>query len=409
MYDGGKGRTQAVQREVNSITISTASELEQALAQGGGALEMAVDLRVVVVSGHWTISCAPGFHATIELRGNATVEAFANCRVEASEHANTVVWADATVIAREESTVEAWQNARVEAFGNSGVIAYERAEVIAMDRSRVELWDDATAEAWGTAVVVAWGNARVVARERANVELREKAVASVREFSRVSCRETSSVEAGERSMVEASGNSLVIARENCTVEARENARVEAWGNCIVTARDTSQVVARGNILARLYGAATIDASSNTVVMTHRQASQAGAGPRHIAAGRPASTAEWCEFFGVEMRDGTAILFQSVDADFSNEEARRAGVAFAPGTIPRPPGGVATGYVLRAASHPKLAKAEINPGGVRAIACPVRLDDIHFRAETPFETSVSFRGCCAPVYEVDWDGNHLQQR
>jgi hypothetical protein len=389
---------------MNITRIASAAELDAALARGSGVLEMAIDLPVAVNSGYWTISCAPGFRAKVKARGNANVEISGDCSVEAAEFASIVASGNSRVVAREKATVEARENCRVQAYGSSGIVAFGTAGVIALERSCVELWENATVEAWDSCYVVAWGNSVAVARGSSMVEARERSEVRARETSRIVCREQSTVDAGESSVVEAWENSSVVARESCSVEARGNASVEAWGNCNVVARDSSCIVARGNICVRLYGARKVLASSQTVIMMYGKAAEISGG-RQIAAGYPRTALQWCELNGVRMHDGVAILFQCVDADFSTEEARRAGLSYAPGTIPCWSNGELSN-VLRAAPHPRMARADLNPGGIRAVACPVRLEDMVVDPDFGYDTSVMFGRCCAAIYEVDWDGGRL---
>ncbi len=96
---------------------------------------------------------------------------------------------------------------------------------------------------------------------------------------RVVARDNSSVEAWDNSSVEAWGNSSVVARENSSVEAWGNSSVEAWGNCqIVKYSDYTNLKVSGN--ARI------------VTL-------------------PKTPEEYCDFYGVEIRDGKAILYKAV--------------------------------------------------------------------------------------------------
>ena len=170
------------------------------------------------------------------------------------------------------------------------------------------------------------------------------------------------------------------------------------------ARGQASIVARGNVIIRAFGARRIEVTSEVVVMIHAQPREI-AGGRHIAADRPRTAAEWCMYCGVDVIDGVAILYQAVDADFANEEARRFGIAYAPGSVPAvPEHETNVNRWLRASPHPRLARSEINPAAVQAVAFPVDLRDICLRWEEGYFTTVNFRRCCGTVFLVNWDGS-----
>ena len=374
--------------------IASLAELEAALAEGGGRLELAADLRVKVSSGSWTIAAASGVNAVVEARGDAVVEARGAIRVEAWGQSSIVALDHVSVSARESATVEARDHARVEAYGCAGIVAYDDVDVVASDRTLTELWDRSHAECWRSASVFAWGEARVVARERSSVEARERSHVEALENSRIILREDATADACESANVTARDASGVNARDNCTVDAGDCATVDAWGECGVVTRGQASVVARGNVIIRAFGGRRIEATPDVVVMVHAQPREI-VGGRQIAVDRPRSAAEWCMYSGVDVVDGVAILYQAVDADFANEEARRLGIAYAPGTVPAVPDQETNvNRWLRGSPHPGLARSEINPAAVQAVGCPVDLRDICLRWDEGYFTTVNFRRCCA---------------
>jgi len=114
-------------------------------------------------------------------------------------------------------------------------------------------------------------------------------------------RENSSVEARENSSVEAWGNSSVEAWGNSSVEAWGNSSVEAWENSSVEAWENSSVEARGNSQIAKYSDDTIlKVSGNARIVT-----------------LPRTPKEYCDFYGIEVRDGQAILYKAVRQDLAS--------------------------------------------------------------------------------------------
>ena len=125
-----------------------------------------------------------------------------------------------------------------------------------------------------------------------------KGSVEARENSSVEAWGNSSVVAWENSSVEARENSSVVARENSSVEAWENSSVEAWGNSSVEAWENSSVVGQGNSQITKYSDSTsLKVSGNARIVT-----------------LPSTPEEYCDFYGIEIRDGQAILYKAVRPD-----------------------------------------------------------------------------------------------
>jgi hypothetical protein len=199
-----------------------------------------------------------------------------------------------------------------------------------------------------------------------------------------------------------------------SIEARENSAprivtressapsIETWGT------SAPSIEAAGYSHLRIRGAAKVSASVHVTVVLHGIGAEViGGSVQTIDISTPDT---WCDYYGVHVEAGVAILFKSVDNDYSTERARRVGISYRPGEIPVAPdwdGGVEEcGGGLHASPHPRMARAEFNQSGAHAVACPVRLEDIAVHPGGNYPQKVKFRGCCAPVYEVDWDGQPL---
>ena len=106
--------------------------------------------------------------------------------------------------------------------------------------------------------------------------------------------------------VEAWGNSSVVARENSSVEAWENSSVEARENSSVVARGNSSVVARGN-------SSVVGQGNSQIVRYSDRANLKISGNARIVT-LPSTPEEYCDFYGVEVRGGQAILYKAVSLD-----------------------------------------------------------------------------------------------
>jgi hypothetical protein len=198
-------------------------------------------------------------------------------------------------------------------------------------------------------------------------------------------------------------NSSVEAWENSSVEARGNSSVVAWENSSVVAWENSSVEARENSFIRLWSALKITASAYVIIAKHGTA-------KSIKGGRvqkmmtPKTAKEWCEFYGVEVKDGVAIVYKALNPDF-NTQIR--GFAYRPGTVPVASdwdgGRAECGGGLHFSPTPRHALA-FHSGAVKFVGCPVAIKDIakpHKDAQYP--EKIKAKGCCGPVFEVDRNG------
>lgn len=114
---------------------------------------------------------------------------------------------------------------------------------------------------------------------------------------------------------------------------------------------------------------------------------------------------WCEWHGVPINCGVAILYKGVGDTYLSPR----GGDYTPGTIPTAPdwdGGKAEcGGGLHFSPRPSATRRYAS-SATKYVACPVRVKDIvvHFPADYP--DKVKAPGCCAPVYEVGIDGKPL---
>ena len=199
------------------------------------------------------------------------------------------------------------------------------------------------------------------------------------------------------SHVEAWGSSHVVARESSHVVARGSSHVEAW--------ESSHVDAWGHIFVRALSAlCKIRASASVAVMLHKDAPVNGG--QQIKAVQPRTPAEWCAFHGVKVTDGVAILFKGVNDQFMSPK----GGNYTPGTVPVAAdwdgGKKECGGGLHFSPHPLMTR-EFIPSPMHYIACPVALADIAVHPDGDYPHKIKARGCVAPVWECDIDGNRIE--
>jgi hypothetical protein len=186
-------------------------------------------------------------------------------------------------------------------------------------------------------------------------------------------------------VVYAGDSAVVEALETAIVVAGRSVRVRAFGAAMVRARGEARVEAEGGVSVVVHGVRAVVSGGETRAVT-----------------RPATAAEWCAYYGVEVKDGVATLFKAVDDDFSTYH----GGSYAPGTEPFAidwdGGERECGAGLHFSPRPTFALPHPDDR-MRFVACPVRLEDIVPHPNGVYPDKVKASGVCAPVYEVNEDG------
>ena len=263
------------------------------------------------------------------------------------------------------------------------------AVAICIGGGHFEAWDNSSVEARENSSVKACGNSSVVALGNSSVE----------------ARENSSVKACGNSSVVALGNSSVEALGNSSVEALGNSSVVALENSSVVAWDNSSVVALGNVFVRLFNCLKIEISIPVIVMRHNKKIKVDGGTV-IDALKPQNAREWCDFYGIKVNNGKAVLFKAVDINYDSYR----GFNYSPGTIPVAPdwdgGEKECGNGLHFSSHPQIANSFFN-SAVRFLACPINLSDIAVHPDGKYPEKIKAMGCCDPIWEVDINGKEIK--
>ena len=173
------------------------------------------------------------------------------------------------------------------------------------------------------------------------------------------------------------------------VEARGSSHVEAWGSSHVVARESSHVVASKF--------SSISIQSDKSICT---------GGIQIKIPSIFTPQVWCDYNGVEATDGVVVLYKALDDNYKSGY----GAKYKPDTIPIAPdwdGGVKEcGGGYHFCSSPRIAKKRFHEKATKFMACPVALADCATITNPQYRDTIKARGCCAPIWEVDIDGNKI---
>ena len=194
--------------------------------------------------------------------------------------------------------------------------------------------------------------------------------------------------------------------DSATVEAYGSATVEAYGSATVRAYGWATVRAYDSATVRAYGSATVEASKYVAVQKMPSGNPKITGGVLIVIPELKTAQDWCDYYGVEVKRGTATVFKAVDDDYSTIQARPRGIFYAPGSKPKCTDWNSMpecGGGLHASPRPLMAR-RYNEGATRYVACPVKLAEI-----VVIDDKVKVPRIAGAVYEVDEDGERLKER
>ena len=188
----------------------------------------------------------------------------------------------------------------------------------------------------------------------------------------------------------------VVAREQAHVVARGQAHVEAWGQAHVEAREQAHVEARGQ--------AHVVATSPYVSILAKSKDALLSGG-YILGNKPLSALEWLCACGVKVTRGKAVLFKSLNKDWSTKN----GVSFKVGKVTAAPDWDASfGGECGKGLHFSPTVAQTKPfrnEGV-FIACQVAVKDMaQLPAFAEYPDKIRARACKV-LYLVNEDGKRL---
>ena len=218
--------------------------------------------------------------------------------------------------------------------------------------------------------------------------------------------ESSRVEARESSSVVARESSRVVARESSSVVARESSSVVAWGSSSVVARESSSVVAQGFVsLVAFGGTLKLSAKCHAFIRSTKAKVTGGIKTNAIIK----TPREWCDFYGVEVKNGFALLYKSVFPDFFNAQNRT--VQYLPGSMPEANdwdgGKQECGCGLHFSPCVSMALEFHNEPNAKYVGCWVALKDMAVHPDGSMPQKCKARRVAKPIFEVDRDGKPVK--
>ena len=163
-----------------------------------------------------------------------------------------------------------------------------------------------------------------------------------------------------------------------------------------------RVVASGSSQLSVSGAVNATATDRVAVLIEGVAATVNGGQQTRVM--RSTVEQWCAYYGVPIRDGVVVLYKAVGDDFHTVGQYR--FAYTPGTTPVAPdwdGGVKEcGGGLHFSPRPLMARRFASEA-TKYVACPVAVSDIVVYPNGQAPEKVKARGCCAPVWACDEDG------
>ena len=197
-----------------------------------------------------------------------------------------------------------------------------------------------------------------------------------------------------------------------TIETRgsSQATIETWGSSQATIKtwQSSQATIEASGYAQLsvVGKAVVRASATNAILTDGVAAIEGG----IVIVRPALTSaeQWCEEYGVEVKNGLAVLFKGVNDDFFSPH----GCDYKPGSVPSAEDWDGGEYECGGGLHfspTANATTSFHPTATKFVACPVALADMRPpKSSDEYPSKIKASKCCAPVWEVNRRGERIEE-
>lgn len=282
------------------------------------------------------------------------------------------------------ASVEAYGSGTVEVFNSAIIKAFDSVTVLAYNYANVQAYHSATVKAHGHTTINAYDTARVTADDTSTVRAYESSNVLVYDFA--------VVEAFDSSDAWAFKDSIVRAYDRATVRASGRATVEASGSSTVRASGRATVRATPHVAVYL--------NDTTVTVT-------GGVPIDVTGfgffydDNNVSAEAWCEHYGVEVTNGTAILYKAVHDNYCT--VRGIQWQYKPGTTVTADDYDDTrscGGGLHLCSKPWQSGRYLDTA-TRYVAVRVNLDDL-----IPLGDKCKVRSC-EVLYEVDVDGNKFK--
>ena len=181
---------------------------------------------------------------------------------------------------------------------------------------------------------------------------------------------------------------------------RGSSHAELWESSHAVLRESSHAV--------LWGLSHAVLSKFATAHIHGQKVKCKGGVQ-VKVPEIATMKEWCEFYGVDVKRGIAVVFKAVDNDYSTANARPKKIFYTPGSKPTAPdwdgGRQECGGGLHFSPTPGHA-LDFNREAKRFIACPVKVSEIKIVKNPHYPEKIKAPGVCVPCWEVDRCGKAI---
>ena len=199
-----------------------------------------------------------------------------------------------------------------------------------------------------------------------------------------------------------------------SIEAWGSSRVEAWESSRVVARESSSVVARESSSVVAQGFVSLVAFGGTLKLSAKCHAFIRSTKAKVTGGIKTNAIiktprEWCDFYGVEVKNGFALLYKSVFPDFFNAQNRT--VQYLPGSMPEANdwdgGKQECGCGLHFSPCVSMALEFHNEPNAKYVGCWVALKDMAVHPDGSMPQKCKARRVAKPIFEVDRDGKPVK--
>ena len=184
--------------------------------------------------------------------------------------------------------------------------------------------------------------------------------------------------------------------------------IEAWGSSQphIVARENSQphIVASMNVQLQIRGNVSGTANKLTAINVWGAKKSKIKGGRQLQI-RLNTPKLWCDYYGVEIKNGKALLFKGLNSNFKSER----GGDYAPGTIPIcgdwDGGKIECGRGYHVSPSPRHTHEFCTPK--KYVAGWVKLADMAVHEDGDYPQKCKIHKYASPVWECDADGNLVE--
>ena len=200
------------------------------------------------------------------------------------------------------------------------------------------------------------------------------------------------------------GNSSATLIGNSSATLTGNSSATLYGNSSARLTGNSSATLYGNSSATLYGNSSAMATKYCAIHELSKSARCNGGVI-IKVPTISTAAQWCDFYGVKVKSGIAVLYKALRDDYKSSH----GFEYKPGSTPAAPdwdgGNVECGGGLHFSPSPAHA-LEFDPEATKFMACPVLLKEIKVHKNAAYPQKVKAPRVYKPCYEVDIHGKRI---